>query len=184
MAALPDLQARLPNSGFHGRRSNRKSGAWDQQVRAETPNLLIDTISLSSSGLLPSDSALNGGLADTFCCTFRNQAYIWVARDSSAEPPKTPDSSKFLKIKEMLTVTIFVPGRRVIGRQRRPDVVNAVACNPPCGSSWKKWQPFINSRISSGASSGVVNHVPPYECVTLSESYADEVMDKAKRNAE
>jgi hypothetical protein len=42
----------------------------------------------------------------------------------------------------------------------------------------------IYSRISSGASSGVVNHVPPYECVTLSESYADEVMDKAKRNAE
>jgi hypothetical protein len=83
----------------------------------------------------------------------------------------------------MLTVTIFVPGRRVIGRQWRPDVVNAVACNPPCGSSWKKWQPFILTNQLRGLV-GVVNHVPPYECVTLSESYADEVMDKAKRNAE
>jgi hypothetical protein len=36
---------------------------------------------------------------------------------------------------------------------------------------------------AQGLRPGVVNHVPPYECVTVSESYADEVMDKAKRNA-
>jgi hypothetical protein len=39
----------------------------------------------------------------------RNQAYIRLARDSRAKPPKTLDSPKLIKIKEMRIVTKLYP---------------------------------------------------------------------------